>query len=124
VQSSLRILLVDDSDVLRTVIVRMIREWSEGWQVCGEAVDGADAIRQNRALKPDVVLLDLSLPLQNGLDVATILRKTDPSGKIVIMSEQDPSALYHLAMEFGFECIPKSRLALDLIPTLQRFSSH
>ena len=121
---SLRILLVDDSRIIRGALTELIQRSSRDWLVCGEAVDGSDALRQAAELNPDVVLLDLSLPVQNGLQVANILRKTSSSLKIVIMSEHDPVTLSRVSKEYGFECVPKSRIVSELLPILQRLAAQ
>src|SRR5713226_7879336 len=64
---SLRILVVDDHAVVRRG-VRSLLESHEGWEVCGEATTGRDAVEQSRRLRPDIVVMDLSLPDLNGLD--------------------------------------------------------
>jgi DNA-binding NarL/FixJ family response regulator len=87
--------------------------------VCGEAKNGEDAVRDVAKLRPDVILLDLSIPLLHGLRVAEILRKDYPALVVILMSEQDISVLSRLADAAGTQyCIPKSRAALDLVPML------
>ena len=63
----LQILVVDDHAVVRRG-VRALLESHDGWEVCGEATTGRDAVEQNRRLRPDVIVMDLSLPELNGLD--------------------------------------------------------
>jgi two-component system response regulator YesN len=70
-------------------------------------------------LLPDVILLDLSIPLLNGVTVAQILKRDYPAVTVIVMSEQDSSVLSRLADLAGTRYyIPKSRAALDLVPTL------
>jgi len=70
----LRILVVDDHAVVRRG-VRSLLESHEGWEVCGEATTGRDAVEQSRHLRPDVVVMDLSLPELNGLDATRQILK-------------------------------------------------
>jgi DNA-binding NarL/FixJ family response regulator len=113
------ILIADDSEIIRKVLRELLQREPERWVVCDEAADGPDALRKAALHEPEVILLDLSIPGLNGLDVAKELRERFPRLAIVIMSEQDASVLRHLAEHFGLEhVIPKSRLVLELLPLL------
>ena len=70
----LRILVVDDHAIMRRGI-RSLLECHEGWQVCGEASTGRDAVEQSRRLHPDLVVMDMSLPELNGLDATRLILK-------------------------------------------------
>ena len=97
----------------------MINEDPGNWVVCGEAIDGEEAVREVAKLVPDVILLDLSIPLLHGLRVAQILRRDYPAVIVILMSEQDSSVLARVADAAGTAYhISKSRAALDLIPML------
>src|SRR5882724_13161263 len=80
---SLRILLVDDHEPVRRGVRSLLSSHAD-WLVCGEAVDGLDAIEKAKALRPNVVLMDISMPRMNGLDATHILRRDMPGSKIVI----------------------------------------
>jgi two-component system, NarL family, response regulator NreC len=80
-----RILIADDSASVRSVIREFLKDVEEV-EVCGEAVDGLDAIEQAKKLKPDLVLLDLSMPQMNGAEVASILKKTAPDVLIILFT--------------------------------------
>jgi hypothetical protein len=123
-QGTLRILPGDDLDMLRTAIVRMIQESSRDWQVCGEGSGWGRCHSTDSNIKAGRCLARPLVAVTNAFDVATILRESYPSPRIVIMSEQEQGTLSKVSKEFGFECLPKSRLAFDLIPTLLRFSSQ
>lgn len=77
-----RVLIVDDSASVRSVMREFLKDLAE-IEICGEAVDGVDAIEQAKTLRPDLVLLDLSMPRMSGAEVASILKNTTP--KILIM---------------------------------------
>jgi DNA-binding NarL/FixJ family response regulator len=84
--------------------------------VCGEAKNGEDAVRDVAKLRPDVVLLELSIPVLHGLRVAEILNKDYPALAVILMSEQDISVLSRLADAVGTQyCIPKSRAVIKLL---------
>jgi DNA-binding NarL/FixJ family response regulator len=82
---SLRILLVDDHAVVRRG-VRSLLESHEGWEVCGEATTGRDAVEQSRRLRPDVVVMDLSLPELNGLDATRQILKQPPDTEVLMLT--------------------------------------
>ena len=79
-----RILLVDDDHRIRQ-IVRKALEDELGW-ICEEADDGVDGVSKARALRPDLVILDLSMPIMNGYDAAKVLNREMPSVPVVMMT--------------------------------------
>jgi CheY-like chemotaxis protein len=81
---SKRILVVDDSDTVRKVISSCLTH--HNFDVCGDAVDGEDAIEKARKLKPDLVLLDLAMPRTNGIIVASVLKDMMPHTPIVLFT--------------------------------------
>jgi DNA-binding NarL/FixJ family response regulator len=97
---SKHILIVDDSDTCRK-ITRLFLESQLGLEVCGEAVDGVDAIEKARALKPDLVVLDLAMPRMNGVEVASVLRAMMPGVPIVLFTMYDDTVGRDLALCAG-----------------------
>src|SRR5688572_30999237 len=81
----LRILIVDDHAVVRRG-VRALLESCEGWEVCGEATTGREAVEQCRQLRPDVVVMDLSLPELNGLDATRQILKDAPGTEVLVLT--------------------------------------
>ena len=79
-----RILVIDDGDCVRDII-RLFLE-KEGFEVCGEAADGVEAIEQAKELKPDLIVMDLAMPRMNGAEAASILSATMPSVPIVLLT--------------------------------------
>jgi CheY-like chemotaxis protein len=79
------ILIVDDSDTVRKVI-RLFLESQIDLQVCGEAVDGVDAIEKAEELQPDLILLDLAMPRMNGVEAASVLKGLMPWVPIVMFT--------------------------------------
>ncbi|MCU1244025.1 MAG: two component transcriptional regulator, LuxR family [Candidatus Acidoferrum typicum] len=79
-----RILVIDDGDSVRDII-RLFLE-RDGFEVCGEAADGLEAIELAKKLKPDLIVLDLAMPRMNGADAASILSKTMPDVPIVMLT--------------------------------------
>jgi DNA-binding NarL/FixJ family response regulator len=81
----LSVLIVDDYPAIRSAI-RAGLERYPGFSVCGEAADGADAIEKATKLKPDFILLDLSMPGMNGMETAPVLKRLMPHVRIVAFS--------------------------------------
>jgi CheY-like chemotaxis protein len=79
-----RILIADDHDALRGA-VRNLFESRPEFEVCGEAKDGAQAVKKSVELRPDVVLLNVSMPIMNGFDAVRQIRVASPRSRIVIL---------------------------------------
>ena len=121
-QRSLRILVADDNEVLRKGICSLLQS-REGWTVCGQAVDGRDAVQKARELKPDIILLDVSMPLLNGFEAARTIHSSLPTSKILVVTEYDVGTLNGLPPQLGvFGYVMKSRIVADLIPGVEAAS--
>jgi YesN/AraC family two-component response regulator len=79
------VLIVDDNPVIRHLLLSTIEQNPE-WKVCGEAENGAIAIDKVKQLNPDVVILDLTMPIMNGLDAARAIRGIAPKIYILLFS--------------------------------------
>src|SRR5580704_14584836 len=97
------ILLVDDNAVIR----RMLRAAFEqpGWEVCGEAVNGQDAIDKARESKPDLIVLDLSMPIMNGIQAAPVLKRMLPTVPIVLFTLYGSDDLEQAASSAGVAAV-------------------
>src|ERR1700739_375202 len=82
-----RILIVDDHHAARTTL-RELLDW-HSFQVCGDAQNGKEAIEKVIELKPDIVLLDINMPVMSGITAATEIRRLAPSTKIVFLTIHD-----------------------------------
>lgn len=121
----LRILIADDSDKVRAGIRNLLDGNPDEWSVCGEAADGEEALTQAGQLKPDVVLLDVSIPQISGLEVARSLREILPTTTVVLMSQQEPQLLRHIADSLDLRYyVPKSTIATELIPHLRTIAAE
>jgi chemotaxis response regulator CheB len=81
----IRILLADDHDVMRSGL-RTILEAHSGWQVCGEAREGREAVRLALELNPDIAVVDLAMPGLDGLEVTRQIKKELPRTEVLIIS--------------------------------------
>lgn len=116
---TMRILIADDNDMVRRGVMGILARVAN-WEVCGEARDGSEALRKARELLPDLILLDISMPGTNGLQVARLLRQEVPEAKILVISQHDPIQLLPRALEAGAHaCLDKSRLDPDLVATME-----
>ena len=114
----LRILIADDDARVRRQVSGLLSSRPE-WQICGEAADGVDAIKQAKLLNPDLVILDISMPHTNGLDASRHIRKQAPHTKILIVSQHDKSLMLNAALEAGADgYVTKSQAPHELLPTL------
>jgi len=98
--NAIRVLLADDHLLVRAGIRRLLDSF-DGVAVVGEARDGAEALKQATALRPDVALLDISMPELNGLDVAARLAALDPPIRSIILSVHDAEEFVVRALRAG-----------------------
>lgn len=80
-----RIMVVDDNPAIRRIL-RNILEFNHDWVVCGEGVDGRDGVEKAKALSPDLIVLDVSMPVMNGLEAARILHQVLPNVPLILCS--------------------------------------
>jgi DNA-binding NarL/FixJ family response regulator len=115
----MRILIADDNERVRRGIAGVLASVKE-WEVCGEAEDGAQAIQKAMELRPDLVLLDVSMPGMDGLETARRLRRAQAEMKILVLSQYDPAQLLSQALDAGANgCVDKSRVGVDLVRTIR-----
>jgi len=98
------ILIIDDSAEIRC----MLKSWLESDDkllVCGEASDGAEGVEKALQLKPDVIVLDFSMPGMNGLETATALQTAMPTVPIIMLTLYADSELAHQALDAGVSTI-------------------
>jgi DNA-binding NarL/FixJ family response regulator len=95
-----RILIADDHHVVRTGL-RALLESKASWQVCAEATNGREAVEQAGQLKPDVAVLDIGMPLLNGVEATRQIRKLSPHTEILILTMHDSELLVQEVLEAG-----------------------
>lgn len=89
-----RILLVDDHELVRKGIASLLEN---DWDICGQAGDGLEAVEKVRDLNPDLVLLDLSMPLMSGTTAAREIHRIAPQTKIIFLSIHDSDSMEELS---------------------------
>ena len=118
-----RVLVVDDHEVVRQSVRSVLRQ--SGYDVCGEAVDGRDALEKARQLKPDTIVMDVSMPNLNGLEATRLIRSVVPETEVLIMSQHDSPAMAREAFKAGARgYVVKSSMGRDLLPALDKVSRH
>ncbi len=119
--SPLSLLIADDSSAIRAVLRQLINACGEQCRVCAEALDGRDAIQKAVSLRPDAILLDLSIPAVSGLEAAKILQRDCPASEVILMSAQEPAVLDRIAASAKVRYfISKTSLADQFLPLMQR----
>lgn len=109
---SQRILLVDDHEVVRKGIATLL---APRWDICGEASDGVEAISKAMELKPDLVIMDLSMPGMGGTAAARHIRSVMPETKIIFLSMHDSETVVELTRWAGADgCVSKRSPATKL----------
>ena len=111
-----RILIADDHDAARRGIRALIETHSD-WTVCAEASDGSDAVEKARRFRPDVVLLDVSMPRLNGLDAAREIRRVAPRTQTVVLTTHVADQLAGEARRAGAANVIVKSLAGDALST-------
>lgn len=96
----IKILLVDDHEMIRKGL-RTALEARTGWQICGEAANGREAIRLAQATFPHVVIMDLTMPELNGLEATRRIRKDLPETRVLILTMHDSEQLMHEVIAAG-----------------------
>lgn len=122
--AKLRILIADDHEIIRYCVRETLAQ-QQGWEVCGEAVDGRDALEKTRSLKPDVIVLDFRMPHLNGLEVAEAIKVELPEAFILILSQNDPRDILsrETAGVVG-AAISKNDLQSALVPAIERLVAN
>ena len=122
--ASVRILIADDHELFRRGLRSLLATRPE-WEVCEEAVDGRDAVEKAKRLKPDVVVMDVTMPLMNGLEATRAIRADVPEAEVLIVSQHDPAQMQLPALEAGARAyVTKSQVARDLLAAVESVVEH
>src|SRR5437868_14921801 len=115
----LRILLADDHEIVRRGLCALLQD-HEGWEGCGEATDGREAVEKAKQLRPDVVILDVGMPNLNGLDATRQLLQHDPHFKVIVLTITDSDQVIREALDAGARgFVLKSDAARDLVSAVE-----
>ena len=115
----LRILIADDHEVVRHGLAALLQA-HEGWEICGEAKNGREAVEMAKQLKPDVVILDIGMPNLNGLAATRQLVQQNPQQKILVLTITDSDQVIREALDAGARgFVLKSDAARDLVAAVE-----
>jgi DNA-binding NarL/FixJ family response regulator len=121
---ALRILVADDHDIIRRGLKQLLTA-HHGWDVCAEAKTGREALTLAEQIKPDIVVMDISMPDLNGLEAARRIRKTLPRTEILILTLHFSDQLVREMVEAGARAyIMKSDADKDLVSAVEALANH
>jgi DNA-binding NarL/FixJ family response regulator len=110
-----RVLIVDDNFAVRSM-VRQVFELEPEFEVSGEAENGVEALQKAATLKPDLIILDLSMPLMTGLDAAPQLMEILPAARIILFTVEEGNEVERLARVGGIHAVvSKQQVASELV---------
>ena len=113
-----RILIVDDHPAARTAL-RELLNWHR-FQVCGDAQNGQEAIEKVLELKPELVLMDINMPVMNGIAAAAEIRRIAPFTKIIFLTVHEGPGFKAGTKPWAHGFVSKAEAGRELIPTLER----
>lgn len=115
----IRILIADDHEVVRRGLSTLLQT-HEGWEICGEAKDGREAVAMAKELKPDVVILDVGMPNLNGLAATRQLVQHNPDQRVIVLTITDSDEVIREALDAGARgFVLKSDAARDLVSAVE-----
>ena len=121
---TVRILIADDHDIVRRGIRALFRD-QPGWEVCGEAVTGKDAVDKAKRLKPDIVILDANMPEISGIDATREIRREAPHAEVLILTmDEAPQLMRNLLRAGALGYVFKSDFDRDLVDAVTALSQH
>ncbi len=120
----LRILVVDDHEVVRNLL-RHLLEAERGWEVCGEAADGDEAVEQSRTLHPDIIVMDAVMPRRNGFEATREIVQTAPDIPVVMTTIYEYPEILRQAQKAGaLGCVGKSNSTRLLVLAVKSVIGH
>ena len=115
----IRLLVVEDFEPYRCTICSLIRQRPD-LTILAEAQDGLDAVRQAEILQPDVILLDICLPLLNGIEAARQIRKVASTARIIFLTQESSAEVVHEALALGaWGYVIKAQAGTDLLAAVE-----
>src|SRR5207247_10416540 len=117
----IRIVLADDHVLVRQGLKSLLER--ENFQVVAEASDGQDAVRLSESLHPDIAVIDISMPILNGIDAVRELGRSCPKTKAILLTQHEEDQYIREALEAGVKgYVLKNQAASDLVHAIQQVS--
>ncbi|MEI7880374.1 MAG: response regulator transcription factor, partial [bacterium] len=122
--SSLRILIADDHELVRKGL-RSVLDGQPGWTICGEAINGRDAVEKAKQLKPDVMIMDVTMPELNGLEATRQILKDRPKTEVLILTVHESEQLVGEVLAAGARgYILKGDTTRLLVSAIESIAQH
>jgi DNA-binding NarL/FixJ family response regulator len=119
-----RILVADDHSIVRRG-VRALLETHRGWRVCGEAATGAEAVKQAKKLRPDVAVVDITMPDLNGFEATRQIRTAAPQTEVLVLTVHESEQALREVLDAGaLGYVSKSDLDLNLSAAIESLLRH
>jgi DNA-binding NarL/FixJ family response regulator len=120
----LRILVADDHDVVRQGL-RSLLESRSGWEVCGEASNGREAVEMSVALKPEIVIMDIAMPTMTGLEATRQILKASPKTQVIVLTMHESEELLREVLDAGARAyVLKTDKGRELISAVDAVCNH
>jgi DNA-binding NarL/FixJ family response regulator len=115
-----RILIIDDHEVLREGVKTLLAKSRSDWEICGEGTTGVQAIELAQRLRPDLMILDVTMPVMSGLEASTRLRELGLTLPVLIFTMHESERMATEARQVGAQgYVMKSRAARDLVQAIE-----
>ncbi len=123
-EAKARLLLVDDHEIVRQGLASLL-QGAEGFEICGQAATGEDAIREADRTKPDIIIMDLRMPGIDGLQATRSILKTHPGTDVLIFTVDESEQVLREALKAGARgCVTKTDAGSTLLSMLQTLASE
>ncbi len=121
---TLRIMLADDHEMLRRGLRTILTE-QPGWEICGEAVNGREAVELAIKLRPDVIVMDIAMPVLNGLEATRQIRRALPKAEILVLTFDESEALVREVLAAGARgYVLKNDVSRVLVHAVESLNQH
>jgi DNA-binding NarL/FixJ family response regulator len=117
---AVKILIADDHEIVRQGIRRVL-EVKPDWEICGEASNGQEAVRMAQELSPDIIIMDVTMPVMSGFEAADEISRLPLGSRVLFFTMHDSGSMAgSVRKSGGHGYVVKSRAAQDLVQALER----
>ena len=115
-----RILIVDDHEIVREGIRNLLGQFRPDWEICGQATNGEEAVAAVKELHPDVVVLDITMPVMSGLEAAKRIAKSGSESRVLMFTMHESDSLGKEVRDAGAQgVVLKSQAAQNLVVAIE-----